>query len=87
MCLTVAGRALSVDDRRGTAIVAAGARRMEVSLAPIVLDGGRVATGDWLLIHTGLAVTVLDEHEAHEILEARWNELPSALAPPGGTER
>lgn len=82
MCLAVAGQVLSVDGGRGMAIVAAGGRRLEVSLAPIVLDGGRVATGDWLLIHTGLAVTVLDEHEAREILEAT-----TALAPPGGTER
>jgi hydrogenase expression/formation protein HypC len=80
MCITVAGQVLSVDDGEGTAIVAAGGRRLAVSLAPIVLDGGRVATGDWLLIHTGLAVTVLDEHEAREILAAA-----AALAP-GGTE-
>ena len=87
MCLTIAGQVLSIDDDQGTAIVATGERHLEVSLAPIVLDGGRVATGDWLLIHTGLAVTVLDEHEAREILEARRNELAAELAPPGGTKR
>jgi hydrogenase assembly chaperone HypC/HupF len=80
MCLTVAGQVLSIDEVRGTAIVATGGRRAAVSLAPIVLEGGRVVAGDWLLIHTGLAVVVLDEHEAREILEAT-----AALAPPGGT--
>jgi len=82
MCLAVVGRALSVDDGRGEAVVQAQERRLRVSLAPIVLDGGRVAAGDWLLIHTGLAVAVLDQDEAREILAATTD-----LATPGGDER
>jgi hydrogenase assembly chaperone HypC/HupF len=82
MCLTVAGRVLSVDDAAGTAVVDAGERRTAISLAPIVLDGGRVAAGDWVLIHAGLAVAVLDEREAREILEAT-----AERSPPGDEQR
>jgi hydrogenase expression/formation protein HypC len=81
MCLTVAGEVLSVDAAAGTAVVDTGGRRMAISLAPIVLDGGRVAAGDWVLIHTGLAVAVLDEHEAREILDAA-----AALGPQGDAQ-
>jgi hydrogenase expression/formation protein HypC len=77
MCLAVVGQVLAVDAAGATATVAAGGRRLAVSLAPIVLDGGRVAIGEWLMIHTGLAVTVLDEDEAREIAR-----LAALLAPP-----
>jgi hydrogenase assembly chaperone HypC/HupF len=81
MCLTAVGQVQSVDDVRGTAIVVMGQRRQEISLAPIVLEGHPVAVGDWVLIHTGLAVTLLDPYEAREILDAT-----TMLDPPGGPE-
>lgn len=81
MCLTAAGRVLSVDDDRGAAVVQAEGRRREVSLAPIVLDGGRVAPGDWVLVHTGFAVAVIDERDARELIETL-----TSLTTPGGTE-
>jgi hydrogenase expression/formation protein HypC len=81
MCLTNVGQVLSVDDVHGTAIVATGRRQSEISLAPLVLDDQAVTVGDWVLVHTGLAVTVLDEHEAREILDAT-----AALAPSAGPE-
>ena len=70
MCLTVAGRVVSVDVGRGTAVVQTDDRRLDVSLAPIVLDGGYVAAGEWVLVHTGLAVAVVDEREARELIDA-----------------
>ena len=81
MCLTAAGCVLSVDDDRGAAVVQADGRRWEVSLAPIVLDGGLVAAGDWVLVHTGFAVAVIDERDARELIDTL-----SALTTPGGTE-
>lgn len=79
MCLADVGQVLSVDGEHGTAVVASGRRRTEISLAPIVLDGRAVAVGDWVLIHTGLAVTLLDRQAALEILDAT-----ATLAPPEG---
>jgi hydrogenase expression/formation protein HypC len=76
MCLALAGRVASIDARRGTAVVEAHGRRWEVSLAPIVLDGGRVDAGHWVLVHTGFAVAVVDERAAREVLAA------TSLGPP-----
>lgn len=81
MCLADVGQVLSVDGEHGTAVVASGRRRMEISLAPIILDGRAIAVGDWVLIHTGLAVTVLDRQAALDILGAT-----ATLASPEGPE-
>lgn len=69
MCLALAGEVLSVDERAGTAVVETEGRLRKVSLAPIVLDGGRVSPGEWVVIHTGLAVAVVGEAEARELME------------------
>lgn len=71
MCLSELGPVLSIDDGTGTAEVDLAGRTSKVSLAPLVLDGTRVAPGDWLLVHTGLAVELLDAAEAAEIMANR----------------
>jgi len=38
-----------------------------VSLAVLLLEEQPVATGDWVLVHTGLAVAVLDPAEGAEL--------------------
>jgi hydrogenase assembly chaperone HypC/HupF len=70
MCLAIVGSVLSIDDVLGTAVVQADDRRWEVSLAPIVLTGGRVRPGDWLLLHTGLAIAVLGDVEARQLINS-----------------
>jgi hydrogenase expression/formation protein HypC len=63
MCLSQVGRVTSVDEA-GLAVVEVEGLPHRVSLAPLVLDGRSVRPGDWVLIHTGLAVEVLDEADA-----------------------
>ncbi len=82
MCLSDLGPVLSVDATRGTAEVDLAGRHRQVSLAPLVLDGASVAPGDWLLVHTGLAVEVLDAVEA-AVIVANREEL--ALTDPSRT--
>ena len=65
MCLSEAGRVLSRDE--GEAVIDVDGAERPVSLAPIVLDGRVVAIGDWVLVHTGLAVDLLDETTATEL--------------------
>jgi hydrogenase assembly chaperone HypC/HupF len=65
MCLSEAGRVMAVHD--GEAMVDVDGIERPVSLAPIVLEGRVVAIGDWLLVHTGLAVDLLDEATATEL--------------------
>jgi hydrogenase expression/formation protein HypC len=92
MCLAVPGKIVSI--RTAEAGVAAGTigtvdfqgSRLEVSLA-FVPEAG---VGDWVLVHAGFALNVLDEAEAAETwkyLEAAGysdapDEFPAAEAGP-----
>ena len=72
MCLADLGPVLSVDDgrwQRPRWTWRVG--RKVVSLAPLVLDGHPVEPGDWLVVHTGLAVELLDETAAADVVAAR----------------
>jgi hydrogenase assembly chaperone HypC/HupF len=71
MCLADLGPVLDVDLRAGTAQVDLAGVVREVSLAPLVLDGRAVAAGDWVVVHTGLAVELMDEAAAAEVVAAR----------------
>ena len=70
MCLAVPGKILEVNDS-GEAVVGRVATvdfqgsRVEASLA-MTPDA---QAGDWVLIHAGFALTVLDEAEAMETFE------------------
>ncbi|MCZ7631270.1 MAG: HypC/HybG/HupF family hydrogenase formation chaperone [Microthrixaceae bacterium] len=71
MCLSDLGPVSGIDEATGTAEVDLAGRTTRVSLAPLVLEGVTVEPGDWLLVHTGLAVKVLDAAEAAGILAGR----------------
>ena len=65
MCLAVPGRILSVRESGGgaigrTATVDFQGSRVEASLAMTP----EAAEGDWILVHAGFALTILDEKEA-----------------------
>jgi hydrogenase expression/formation protein HypC len=68
MCLAVPGKILEVTEPEGAgrmATVDIQGSRIEASLA--VLPDADV--GDWVLVHAGFALTVLDEAEAMETFE------------------
>lgn len=67
MCLTQAGRVSAVTATE--AVVDLDGVDRVVSLAPIVLDGGEVRPGDWVLVHTGMAMEVLDETTGSELAD------------------
>lgn len=69
MCVTDVGRIVTVADDGATAEIETAGRRRRVSLAVLVLEDLPVAPGDWVEIHTGLAVEVLDDATAHARLE------------------
>ncbi len=75
MCLAVPGRVLSrAEDEAGLALaqVDFGGVRREVCLSFVP----EAEPGDWVLVHVGFALRVVDEAVAAEALEA--------LAGPGG---
>jgi len=63
MCLAIPLKIEFVDGDSAT--VELNGSRTDVSLA--VVPEARV--GDWVLVHAGLAITVLDEQEARETFE------------------
>ena len=86
MCLAVPGQIMEVNEVGDDAVIGRlgvidlQGSRIEASLA-MVPDAGK---GDWVLIHAGFALTVLDEDEAR----ATWDSLREALGDeielPGG---
>jgi len=62
MCLAVPMRLVSIDGMAGRAEVQGVGRDVRLDLVP----GVRV--GDWLIVHAGYAIQVLDEAEAAETM-------------------
>ncbi|HXY44824.1 MAG TPA: HypC/HybG/HupF family hydrogenase formation chaperone [Acidimicrobiales bacterium] len=71
MCVEQIGQVVAVEDAEsGVVIVAVEGSRRRASVALLQFDGVEVMPGDWLLIHTGLAVRVLGDDEARELVRA-----------------
>src|SRR5690348_1490626 len=67
MCLGIPGQIIEiVDDENSIAKVDVSGVRRNVSVALVKPEG--IATGDWVLIHVGFAMSKIDEHEAQETL-------------------
>jgi hydrogenase expression/formation protein HypC len=65
MCLAVPAQVLELRDNQ-MALVDLGGTQREISL--MVLDG-QVQPGEYVLIHVGYAIEVIDEDEAQRTLE------------------
>lgn len=69
MCLAVPGRILSIDGEdplMRSGCVDFGAVRREVSLAFLA----EARPGDYVLVHAGVGISLLDEGEARAVFEA-----------------
>jgi hydrogenase expression/formation protein HypC len=66
MCVAEVGLVLDVQPG-GDAIVDVDGRTQHVSLIALVLEEVEPKPGDWVLLHTGFAIEVLDEPEALEL--------------------
>lgn len=73
MCLAVPARVVKIEGE--WAEVDIGGIRREASLA-LVADRG-IAVGDYVLVHTGYAITKVDEKEARSILNT-WKQVMAA---------
>ena len=71
MCVTDVGRVVAISEDGGTAELEGGGARRAASLAVLVLEGSPVQVGDWVRVHTGLAVEVIGADEAERVLELR----------------
>jgi len=71
VCLSAAGPILSLDAERHEAMVDVDGATRSVSLAVLELEGCPPRPGDWVLVHTGFAVEVLDDDAVTELLALR----------------
>jgi hydrogenase expression/formation protein HypC len=62
MCLAVPVRIVSIDGEYAEAEIAGLRRVISVALTP------QASVGDYVLLHTGYAIAVIDEAEAEETL-------------------
>lgn len=66
MCLAIPGEIVEIMPDRPVATVDVTGVRRAVNTA--LLDGERLAAGDWVLIHVGFAMSKIDEEEARATL-------------------
>jgi len=72
VCLAIPGKIVEIDSKKQSAIVDYGSgtkRKANVSLVEVKI-------GDYVLVHAGFAIQVLDEKEAQETL-ALFREMLS----------
>ena len=72
MCLAIPALIKSIEDKEAEAEIGGISRRISLRLTP------EAKVGDYVLLHTGYAINVLDEEEARETLG--WLEEIAELA-------
>ncbi len=72
MCLAVPALIKSIEDKEAEAEIAGISRRISLWLTP------EAKVGDYVLVHTGYAINVLNQKEAEETLG--WLEEIAALS-------
>lgn len=73
MCLAVPVRIVSIQGNEAETEIAGVRRRISLALTP------EAKIGDYVLVHTGYAIGVVDQHEAEETLKLL--EEIASLAP------
>ncbi|WP_312972697.1 HypC/HybG/HupF family hydrogenase formation chaperone [Atlantibacter sp.] len=74
MCIGIPGQICEIGPGTRAQIEVSGARRdIDLSLVGIHDEHGNARVGQWVLVHVGFAMSVIDEHEARETLEALHN--------------
>ena len=63
MCLAVPARIEKIDGQRGTVELAGSRASVILSLVP------EAVVGDWVLVHAGYGITVLDPEQARQTYE------------------
>ena len=71
MCLSDLARVVTYDGENLRALVDLDGRQMVVSTIALGLDPPALDQGDWLVVHTGLALEKITDDDAHRIQAAR----------------
>ncbi|MHB1510629.1 MAG: HypC/HybG/HupF family hydrogenase formation chaperone [Acidimicrobiales bacterium] len=71
MCIERIGQVIGAEEPdSGVVIADVGGVYRRISTALLVFDGIEVVPGDWLRIHAGMAVEVLTDVEARDLVRA-----------------
>ena len=63
MCVAVPAKIITIDDNKAQIESAGVSKKIDISLVP------EVSTGDYVIVHAGFAIQVVDREEAKKILE------------------
>ena len=72
MCLGIPGQIVEITDRtRKLALVEVSGVKREVNITCVISDNSNMdaCVGDWVLIHVGFAMSIIDEAEASATLK------------------
>lgn len=70
MCLGIPGQVVEiVDPAEHKAVAEVEGVRREINVGLVMGDEGGLSVGDWVLIHVGFAMSVIDEEEAASTLD------------------
>ena len=73
MCLAVPAKIESIDGEKATVSLTGTRLDVVISMTP------EAKVGDYVLVHAGYAITLLDEQEARETFEVLREALPEVL--------
>ncbi|WP_312979808.1 HypC/HybG/HupF family hydrogenase formation chaperone [Atlantibacter sp.] len=74
MCIGIPGQIREIGPGNSGLIDVSGARRdVDLTLVGTHDEHGNSRVGQWVLVHVGFAMSVIDEQEARETLEALHN--------------
>lgn len=67
MCLAIPGKIVSIDGDQGDIDFGGVIKKTNLSMV-------EAKVGDWVVIHAGFAIEVMDEEDAQETIRL-WNEM------------
>ena len=73
MCIGIPGQICAIDGNLAKVEVCGIQREVDLTLVGTVDDQGQPRLGQWVLVHVGFAMSVINEAEARDTLEALQN--------------
>ena len=73
MCIGVPGQIRDIDGNQAKVDVCGILRDVDLTLVGAVDENGASRLGQWVLVHVGFAMSVINEAEAHDTLAALQN--------------
>ena len=73
MCIGIPGQICAIDGNLAKVEVCGIQREVDLTLVGSVDEQGQPRLGQWVLVHVGFAMSVINESEARDTLEALQN--------------